>query len=282
MIKEIIFDGFKAIEIETKSWKLIAVYECGPRIAFLGKKDSDDNILYWDKNGVKNGDWVLHGGHRVWITRPYADESVDTYTSDNEECLVEIDGYNVNLTSPKHDFTNLSRGIKISIIDNNKFEVTNFIKNDGSLIYSGGVWSPTCINPNGKVIKVPLGEDDTTWDIVKIVIPRVFAGNKVLLNDEQVSFTEKEMIIKPNNVITKRCVSAPKGTVYCEWEEKGIKFSKTSDYIKDGKYPLDGCNIAVFVGENNWMAEMETFGVEQSIKPQETILNKEVWLLEDM
>lgn len=280
MIKEIVFDGMKAVELKTKKWKMVLVTECGPRIAFLGR-DDDKNILYWDKNSVSRQEWNLHGGHRVWITRPYADESEDTYMADNEVCDVKIDVNSVTAMSPPHEFTKLSRGIALKIIDDNNFRVTNIIKNEGQLIYSGGVWSPTCINPEGKEIFVDLGEDDVTWDIVKIVIPRIFAGNEVKINDSQISFTENQMILRPNGVLTKRCVCAPKGRVYTEWANERIRFSKKVEYIKHGKYPLDGCNIAVFLGQDNWMAEMETFGIEQTIKPGETIYNEELWNIEN-
>lgn len=279
MIKEIIFDGMKAVEISTANWKMVLVTECGPRIAFLGK---DKNILYWDKGAVARQDWKLHGGHRVWLTRPYADESEDTYMADNEPCHVEITESSVTAIAPPHEFTKLSRGIKVEIIEDNRFKVTNIIKNDGQLIYSGGVWSPTCIDPEGKEIFVDLGEDEVTWDIVKIVIPRIFAGNTVKINDEQIVFTEDQMILKPMGQITKRCICAPKGRVYTQWKDEGIRFIKESKYIRGGNYPLDGCNIAVFLGQDNWMAEMETFGVEQSIRPGEAITNEEDWILENM
>ena len=279
MIKETVFDGLNAVEIRTENWQMMLITECGPRIAYLGRPN-DKNFLYWHKGGAVRQDWQLHGGHRVWLTRPYADESEDTYMADNEPCTVEITNTSVVVMAPPHNFTKISRGIKVEIMDESNFAVTNIIKNDGDLIYSGGAWSPTCIEPEGKEIVVELGEDDVTWDIVKIVIPRIFAGNKVKINDEQITYTEDKMILKPSGQLTKRCVCAPKGKVYADWETEGIRFTKFSEYIRNGNYPLDGCNIAVFNGQDNWMAEMETFGVEQAIKPGESIFNKEVWTLE--
>jgi hypothetical protein len=280
MITITTFDGFEAVEISTSQWKMIMVTECGPRIAFLGKLDGE-NILYWDKDGASKENWKLYGGHRVWITRPYADESEDTYMEDNAPCEVEIAENSVIATANPHDFTKLSRGIKVEVLSDDTFKVTNIIKNDGSLIYSGGVWSPTCINPEGKKIYVDLGEDDTTWDIVKIIIPRKFAGNEVRINDEQITFTDDQMILTPKGVLTKRCVCAPKGRVYMNWAEKNITFTKQVSYNRNGRYPLDGCNVAVFLGDDNWMAEMETFGEEQVIRPGEIITNEEVWTVKE-
>ncbi len=278
IMNDIIFDGLQAREIIDDYWRMVIVTQCGPRIAFLGRKDSE-NILYWDKTGIIRDQWHLMGGHRVWITRPMADESEDTYQDDNTECAVEAIENGLIVTAPAHPYHQLERGMRIEWLAQGHYRITNFVKNTGSLIYSGGVWSPTCINPEGKVFRIPLGEDDVTWDIVKIVIPRVFAGNQLRLDDPQVCFDDNTMVVTPMGEVCKRCVCAPKGTIQMTWADKRITFSKTSDYTKGGRYPLDGCNLAVFIGKDNWMAEMESFGVEQSIIPNQTIFNTEVWEL---
>lgn len=278
-IEKVVFDGLEAVALVTACVKMVIVVECGPRIAYFGEKEEAKNLLYWDKAGAEHGTWRLMGGHRVWLTRPYADESEDTYAEDNAPCKLELGENRIRVTAPAHPFTKMERGMEIRVIDDQTFQVVNFVKNAGDLIYSGGVWSPTCINPAGKVIRVPLGEDNVTWDLVKIVIPRIFAGNTVPVNDPQVTFTEREMIVKSRGILTKRCVTAPQGKISMEWPEEGIVFEKCSRYIRDGKYPLDGCNIAVFIGQDNWMGELETFGREQGIRPGETIFNEEQWTL---
>ncbi len=281
-IKDVSFDGLKAIEMSTDKIKLIIVTEVGPRIAFLGRTLDEDNILYWDIEGASKEEWKLYGGHRVWLTRPFADESEDTYASDNEPCFVEITENSVTVTAPVHAFTKLERGIKVEFVNNTQFKVINFIKNAGNMIYSGGVWSPTCINPEGKELHIPLGEENTTWDIVNIVIPRVFAGNTLRLDDPQVTMTEDELVVKSQGQICKRCAMAPKGETYMVWPEKELVFRKKTKYVRGGNYPLGGCNVAVFVGQDNWMGELESFGVESPIRPGETIYNEELWSIESV
>lgn len=273
-----VFDGLEGYAITSGNWELIVISECGPRIAFLGEKGGD-NLLYWDKKGVIRGEYHLMGGHRVWISRPMADESEDTYLSDNATCNVVVDGQAITVTSPAHPVHQLERGMRIEALDEGIFRVTNFVKNCGGLIYSGGVWSPTCIVPDGRVLRIPLGEEDTTWDIVKVVIPRVFAGNTIRLDDPQVTFEGNDMVVRPQGMVCKRCVAAPKGTIEMMWPEKGITFTKQVPYQRFGNYPLDGCNLAVFVGLENWMAEMESFAPEQPIIPGETVEHSETWRL---
>ena len=66
------FEGLEALTFVRGRWRITAVCEMGPRIAFLG---GGENLLYWQKDGMVRGDWKLMGGHRVWLTRPMADES---------------------------------------------------------------------------------------------------------------------------------------------------------------------------------------------------------------
>lgn len=278
-INEITFDGLRAREITDGRFRMVAVTQCGPRIAFLGERDGD-NILYWNKDGVARGSWRLMGGHRVWLTRPMADESEDTYLDDNAECTVVAFENGITVTAPAHPQHRLERGMTVEWLSEGRYRVTSFLKNAGSMIYSGGVWSPTCVNPDGKVLRIPLGEDGATWDIVRIVVPRVFAGNTQRLDDPQVRFEGDDMVITPKGTLLKRCVCAPKGSIRMTWPQKGLAFTKTSAYVKNARYPLGGCNLAVFVGQDNWMAEMESYGVEQSIIPGQTISNAEDWEIE--
>ena len=274
MIKRVQFDGYDAVEISTAAIKAVLVYEVGPRIAFFGKADGP-NLLYWDKEGPSRNGWKLLGGHRVWLTRPMADESEDTYQPDNARCSMELNETKVVATAAANSVNQLERGMEVEIISENQLRVRNFVKNVGDLIYSGGVWSPTCINPNGKQIIIPLGVDDVSWDLVRIVIPLVFAGNHTSLEDDQAAFLGNNLVITPKGRTLKRCCCAPKGKVLLKCD--GYTFEKYAPYNKLMRYPFEGCNIACFVGKDNFMAEMESFGGESEIIPGDVIDNVEYW-----
>ena len=62
----------------------------------------------------------------------------------------------------------------------------------------------------------------------------------------------------------------------------GYAFRKTVRFEHDARYPMNGCNIAAFIGDQNWTAEMETFGGERTLKPGQTIDNTEIWELVPM
>ena len=278
-MNDIRFGEYRAVELLTETTRLVLVTEVGPRIAFFGPRDTGKNVLFWNPPASERGDWHIYGGHRVWLSRPFGDESEDTYTGDNAPCEVTKGADWVQATAPVEKFTRTQRAIRVRFLKDNVFEVTNLIKNAGDLIYSGGVWNPTCIEPDGKIIRIPLGEKDVTWDLVKVVIPRVFCGNTLKLNDPQVTFTEDTLEIRSQGHVTKRCVCAPQGLISMEWPEEKLLFTKHSEFNRDAHYPVGGCNIAAFVGEDNWMGELETFGPERAIRPGETAENRETWTL---
>ena len=147
MINRTKYDGFDSVEIISDKMRAVVVYEIGPRIAFFGKPKGK-NLLYWKKDGMERNGWKLYGGHRVWLTRPMADESEDTYLPDNDPCSLEIQNNTVIVTSPENSVNHLVKGMEIELVSENTIKVRNFVRNKGGLIYSGGVWSPTCIVPD--------------------------------------------------------------------------------------------------------------------------------------
>lgn len=279
-IKQIDFDGLAAVEVTTSKLCMVIVTGTGPRIAYLGHVDGE-NLFYWNNNDLGRDNWRLGGGHRVWVTRPGADESEDAYADDNDVCDVSFETDSMTVTSPIHKQLKTSRGITIREIDSQTFEVTSFVKNQGPMLYSGGVWSPTCIDPSGgKQFGIPLGDRRLSWDIIKLVIPRAFAGHTSCVNDPQITFNEDFMVVQPNGVETKRMVMAPMGIIAMTWPAKQVSFIKQSLFNPKGQYPL-GCNLAVYIGPDNFMVEMETYGEEQTLLPGNTMENIETWKVVD-
>jgi hypothetical protein len=279
--KNIKFDGLDAIEITTPRLRLVAVYGTGPRIAFLGK-DGGENLLYWDPTfSNARGDWKIRGGHRVWNTRPGADESEDSYGADNEPCTVTTEGDALVLTGAEHPFMKTRRGFKIRQIDDLTFEITNFLTNTGDMLYSGGVWSITCSNPKGgKKYGIPLGDRSQAWDLIQILFPRAWAGHNSRLDDPQITYNQDFLLVDPQGVETKRMVMAPQGVIAWTWPEKKMSFIKKAEYDQTGQYPLN-CNLAFYVGPDNFMLEMEAMGPMQTLLPGQTVSLKETWKITD-
>ncbi len=271
------FGGLEGLLIETDALRMVAVTEIGPRIAWFSKRGGE-NLLYWDPDGMKRNGWRLYGGHRVWMTRPLGDESEDTYAPDNDPCRATALEDGVDLRAPASGPHSLARGMEIRVLSETSVQVRNYLQNEGSLICSGGCWSPTCVAAD-KPIEIPLGSADPacTWDIVHIAAPLVFAGNTSVLEDDQVTVRGNTLVLTPRGRVCKRAARAEQGVVRLRCE--GYAFEKRVAFNPLARYPLGGCNVAAFIGKDNFMAEMETFGGEQPIAPGQTIENTEVWTI---
>ncbi len=279
MFKQIMFDGFKAIELNTPALKLVAVYGTGPRIAFIGKP-SGENILFWDHaRKYARGQWNLRGGHRVWIARPGADESEETYSPDNAEATLEVGADNFKITTPVDAFNGTRRGFSIKVLSDNKLEVDNFIINAGDMLYSASIWGLTCTLPTRDTRYAFTLGDGSDWDSCTYVAFNKWAGHgKGGFNDPQFSFTKDLLLVTPAGVENKRMLQSAKGIMAMDDPKRGFTFLKKNSYDPAGRYPM-GTNQAVYVGPDNFMVEMETMGAEANLKPGATLSSKEVWML---
>lgn len=270
------FGGLNAIDISTKAAKLIVVTGMGPRIAWLSYKDSG-NLLYWEKDGITRGEWRLMGGHRLWASRPMGDEAEDAYAEDNQPCTVEEDAGALIVTGGVHPFLKIQRGVKITPMTDETFEVTGFIKNCSDMLYSAGIWSLTCVDPRGgKQFGVPLGDIRLNWDIAKVIIPRSWGGHASRLDDAQIGFTRDCIVLKPSGVKTKRMLMASLGIIAMTWPEKNISFLQRARFDPRAVYPVD-CNLAFYAAPDCQFVEMEIMGGQETIPPGGSLQMPMIW-----
>jgi hypothetical protein len=270
----------KGIEIKTGTLRMILVTGRGPRIAFFGKTGGK-NLLFWDDTDISVKDWKLMGGHRVWVTRPDADESEDAYRPDNGPCEVVSDADSLTVLGESDDMLNTRRGMTIRIEDDSKITVDNFVENTGGALYSGGVWALTCTDPNPhRRYGIPIG-DGSDWDCFRFVIFKKWGGvHTSPVNDPQLSFTDDMLVITPGGIETKRMIECPRGIMAMDAPDENTTFIKKVHYRSGMKYPL-GCNMAVYIGKDNFMVEMESMGPENTLKPGERMHSVETWKLTD-
>ncbi len=278
--RKIDFEGCASLELTTSRLRLVVTLDRGPRIAFLGRPGGE-NLFYWKVGGPDHDDWSLLGGHRVWATRPMADESQDAYAADNDPCELTEQGGLVSVTGAMHPFLKTRRGVSIRQLGEDAVEVTSFVRNEGPMLYSGGVWSLACTLPRpGMTVGIPLGDRKLEWDVVKVVFARSWAGHTARVNDPQIRFNEDFMIVDPQGVETKRMLWAPLGILALTWPEKKLTYIKRTHSDPGGQYP-QGCNLAVYLGPKNFMLELESMGAERTLARGETAVNVETWRLTD-
>ncbi|MDB5105277.1 MAG: hypothetical protein JWP91_2966 [Fibrobacteres bacterium] len=278
-IRRMEFDGMDAVEILTSKARLIVVTSMGPRIAHFGTRNGR-NLLFWDFiRKYKRGEWRLMGGHRVWATRPLADEAEETYADDNEVCSVRATATGVDIKGAVHPVFRTRKSIGIKVLADDTLQVDSRITNESEMVWSGGVWGLTATLPTANTsYGIPLGREGA-WDIFLIGYPKRWAGaQNSRVNDPAVRLTEDCMIIRPKGQISKRMVQAPQGIIGMTDPGEKISFLKQSQFVDGADYPM-GCNLAYYSGKKNFMVEMETMGATQGVLPGATLVLRETWML---
>lgn len=277
-IRESSFEGCRAVVCATGALELVLVSEYGPRVASLSVPGGE-NLLLWKPETYTRGAWDLRGGHRVWVTRPRADENEDTYAVDNEPCDVAIAGNAVTVTGALNAANATRRGITVTAVDEETVKVDNFVTNGGDMLYSGGVWALTCTVPGAETeYAVPVG-DGSSWDAFTMVHFREWGGHgQGGFGDDQIAVTDDLVRVRPRGVENKRMVQSHHGIIAMCDPGRGVTFAKQALFQPAGQYPLN-TNIAFYIGPENFMVEMETMGPEATLKPGGTLHHEEVWKL---
>ncbi|HAR65915.1 MAG TPA: hypothetical protein DCR55_06855 [Lentisphaeria bacterium] len=278
--KKVEFDGHEAIEVKTQGLRMVIVTDVGPRIAWLSLPDGE-NLLFWDyERALSRGEWSLRGGHRVWCATSLADESEDTYAPDNGPCTVAESADSITITGALNEGNRTRRGITVTVVDAETVSVENFVTNAGPMLYGTSLWALTCTLPaDGTRYFVPLG-DGSDWDYTQITSFRCWAGGEGGLADDQFTTTEELFTIEPKGRVNKRMLMAQRGLQVMTDPARACTFCKQTPYDANRafQYPL-GTNMAFYVGEKNFMVEMESMAPAETIKPGDTARHVETWRL---
>jgi len=267
------YNGLDAVRIENdKGDVLVVVTGIGPRITcFL--PEGRENIFYVDdeETGPRSaGDskWHLYGGTRLWIS-PEAETS---YSPDNSPCDVTIEDRKVTVISPVDKTTKLRKLLKIEA-RSKSFDVTYTIKNEGTHLFTAGLWAITCMKPlDESAIYLPWGET-SRWNIKDIKYWRSWLGSNTNVASGQWNPTDEFFIVKPTGETGK--VGFANRCGYAVYRAGQTSFIKKSDYIPTANYPDDGCSCEVYTCEKFY--EIETLSPLFVMKPDETCSHSEKW-----
>lgn len=269
--------GLAALELVHGRARLVIVHAIGPRIAWFGARGRG-NLLFWDDAGVHaRGAWRLYGGHRLWTTRPDADESEETYAADNEPCRIREIRDGVAITAPA-DRSRIEKTIAVRAHASGWF-VEHRVRNAGDMLWSGGAWALTCTLPRATTrYSVPLGSGDPRWDAFTMVVLRQWGGShRSRIADPQFQLRDDEIAIRARGHEAKRMIFAPRGTLQMRDAARG-ELTKTAELVTGATYPR-GTNLAIYLGPSSFMVELETMSPIAQLLPGATLRHVEHWAL---
>ncbi len=277
-VRKLRFKNESAVELATSALRLVIVTSRGPRIAHFSRAGGE-SFLMWNPGKYRRDKWDLCGGHRVWLTRPGADESEETYSPDNAACTVELrrDGFTV--TTPPDPTNRVVRGLTVRALAADRLELTHFACNSSDMLWSGGLWGLTCTLPTPTTTYVCPLSDGSEWDAASVVFFKKWGGGHTgAYNDPQFSFTDEAMLVRSLGSENKRMMRTGAGILAMHDPVRDVLFAKHVEFSASGKYPL-GCNLAFYTGPASFMVELETQSPFANLKPGESLKHTETWAL---
>ncbi|MBN8526253.1 MAG: hypothetical protein J0M02_13045 [Planctomycetes bacterium] len=277
--------GLAAVELTTPAMRLVATHGAGTRIAWFGAAGGD-NLLLWDDASplqyvrtAPGKAWNLRGGHRVWTAQMGADESESTYRPDDTPGTAQVRSDGFTVSSAYDGETRTRRGIDVHVLRDDRLEVVNWIVNEGDMLAGVGLWALTCSKPTPATrYVIPLG-DGAEWDTATITVFRCWAGHGTRsFREEQFELTDDAYVLTPRGRETKRMVSAPAGAIAMVDAQRNLTFAIRTEWQQDAAYPANA-NIAMYVGPENFMVEMETMGPHAVLKPGRRLEHRQEWTL---
>jgi hypothetical protein len=267
------YNGLDAIRIKnTKGDELVVVTGIGPRIMSF-TPEGGTNLFYVNDeetvpSSIGNDSWLLYGGTRLWLS-PEAETS---YLPDNRPCEVRIDDKKVSVISPVDQKTKLRKIVEVEA-RSNSFTVTYTVSNEGTHLFTAGIWALSCIKPlGGGTIYLPWGEPGT-WNIKEIKYWRSWLGNKTNVGSEQWKPTNEFFIIKPSGEVGK--VGFANRWEFALYTAGELSFIKQANYIPTANYPDGGCSFEVYTCDKFY--EIETLSPVFDMKPGRSYSHSEQW-----
>ena len=281
------WQGVAAHRLTTSSLVMTGVHGLGPRIAEWRLRDGE-NLLLWAEDPAqyvremphRGEDWFLRGGHRLWVARPGADEAEETYVPDSQAGEAKLQGDQLEIWAAADAVNQVRKGLRIRAIAADTVQVEHLLRNEGVMLFSGGIWGLTCTVPSPDCrYVVPLG-DDSEWNTATIVHFAKWAGGQGQSGfvDDQFAVTDDALVIQAQGRENKRMALAPAGVIGLCDRTRDCTFTISAAHQELGVYPL-GTNIAAYVGPDNFMVEMETMAPFQSLKPGAVVSHVETWRL---
>ncbi len=254
---------------------LIVTTDVGPRVIRFGFVGEGNEFKeYEEMSGLTGGtDWRIYGGHRLWQA---PEDTRTTYAPDNGPVRLDNRSGFIRLVQPA-DATGVQKEIEIRLAGREaKAGVTHRLRNLGSSAVELAPWAISVMAPGGKAI-VPLparGSHDERllptntiahWAYTDMTDSRWKWGRSfvALQQDPQSSTPQKAGFMATDG--------------WAAYARGGHLFVKQFHYVAGATYPDLGCTVETFT--NAEMLELETLGPLVRLRPGESAVHKEQWLL---
>lgn len=250
--------------------QLVVVTEIGPRIMSLTVNEGQNVLFNDDSSSFQVGDWRVYGGHRLWISP----ETEACYAPDNHRCEVTVKEDALIVTAPVDPLTHLQKRLEISAC-NNRFVLRHVVRNTSQLLYQGGLWTLTCVEPTGTMF-FPWGRPGSVWEMKTVHYWTKWGGaHQANVESAQWKPTNDLFLIEPTGEEGK--VGSPGYEGFIGIARDDCTFIKQFTYIEGAEYPDSGCSLEAYT--STLFLELETLSPLYTFYPGEEYAHEETWFI---
>jgi len=263
-------DWQEAYTLTINDMQMVVVTEVGPRVMSLSVGGGENILFNDDALEIQAGDWRIYGGHRFWISP----ETVVSYAPDNSACVVKQQDGVFSAMAPVAPDTLLQKRFEI-LEQDGKFLLRHVVRNTGTMLYQGGLWGLTCVNPTGKVF-FPWGRPGNVWETKSIQYWPKWGGTHTSdVASSQWKQTSDLFVIEPTGEEGKVGTAGYEG--FIGLSRPDCTFFKCFTHLEGANYPDNGCSVEAYTCSA--FIELETLSPSYILYPEEEFSHAEHWFI---
>jgi len=270
------FNGWRnTIRLANSEIEVLVTTEIGPRIircGYIGERNMFAEIE-GHQGGCAEDEWMLRGGHRLWIA---PEEKPKTYELDNSQVEVEEIPDGIRTLQPVGPLSGVAKSMEITLCpESNNIKVLHTLTNMSDKPVKLAPWALSVMATDGMAV-VPMpsmiphtdrlthNQEWSLWGYTDFTDPRWSLGSRYV-------FFRQDTTRGPN----KLGIAHREGWVGYLLDE--FLFVKRFDWIDGAVYPDGGVNFETFSNEE--FLEVESLGPIVSLDLGQTTTHEENWSL---
>jgi len=276
IVEDIEYNGWKNnIRVANKEIELICTKDIGPRIIRLGFINSRNIFgeLPGQQGGAGEDEWILRGGHRLWIA---PEEKPKTYELDNSPIEVEKTDSGIKTIQPVGPLSNIKKTMEISLSDErNEVSILHRLSNKGNSPVELSSWALTVMAREGTAI-IPLPEKISHSDRLTHNQEWSLWGYTDF-SDDRWRFGSRYIFFRQDPAKGPNKLGIMHREGWVAYLLEGILFVKCFTAQEGLPYPDGGVNFETFANED--ILELESLSPLVVLQPGESVEHTERWLL---
>lgn len=265
----------KSYRVHIGNLELVIPSQIGPRILHFSLK-GEENVFQVLKDQIQKKEspnWVNFGGHRLWRA---PEDKILTYSSENSEVNLDFEKEFIRI-SKLDENSFLLKEIEIHPNTENSIRVAHRLTNQGKSKQKISAWALTVLPLEGKAI-LPLTQRGThPEDLLPTDSIQIWAYTH--LSDSIFQFKKDYIVVeRKNNSSLPQKIGLSGESGWVAYRNGENLFIKKISYKKFRNYPDKNSSVEVFV--NQKFLELETLSPLSTLKPNESIMHTETWILE--